>query len=82
MTKYNFWAYAMFRQPLVLASRASPAQKSRCLRVVLLQKLFKGFILYLLGSSVGQYVFALFACETNWKKKLSVRLKQTLSKKH
>jgi hypothetical protein len=40
--KWHFWANVMSRQPRVWASRASPAQKARGLRVVLFQKLFKG----------------------------------------
>ena len=72
MTKFYFWTDVMLRQPRLRASRASPSQKYRGLRVVLHQKLFKAFILYRLGSSVGWYVFALFALETNWKKKHSV----------
>jgi hypothetical protein len=43
MTINNFWTYVMLRQPRVRASGACPAQKSMCLRVILLQKLFKGF---------------------------------------
>ena len=73
MTKFHFWAGLMLRQPRVRASRASPAQKCRCLRVNY-SKLFMGFISYILGSSVGWYVFALFSHETNRKKKCSVRL--------
>ena len=61
------------RQPRFRASRASPAQKSRGLMVVLLQKLFKGYIFCFLVHSVGGYVFELFARETNLKKKRSVK---------
>ena len=73
MTECHFWADVMVRQPLVWASMASPAQKSRGLRVVSFQKLFKGYILCLLNNSDGQYVFELFAHETNLMKKRSVR---------
>jgi hypothetical protein len=73
MKECHFWAYVMLRQPRFRASRASPAQKSRGLRVVLFQKLFKGYIFGFLGHSVGRYVFKLFARETNLKKKRSVR---------
>ena len=62
----------MLRQPRFQASSASPAQKSRGLRVVLFQKLFKGYIFCFLGHSVGRYVFELFARETNLEKKRSV----------
>jgi hypothetical protein len=71
MKEYHFWADVMLRQPPFWASRAYPAQKSRGLRVALFQKLFKGYIFFL-GHSVGRYVFELFACETNLKKKRSV----------
>ena len=64
----------MLRQSRFRASRASPAQKSRGLRVVLFQKLFKGYIFCFLGHSVGRYVFELFAHETNLKKKRNVGL--------
>jgi hypothetical protein len=62
----------MLRQPPFRASRASPAQKLRGLRVILFKKLWKGYIFCFLGYSVGQYVFELFARETNLKKKHSV----------
>ena len=48
----NFQANVMWRQPRIRASRASPAQKWRGLRVVLFQKLFKGYIYCLLGIKV------------------------------
>jgi hypothetical protein len=51
---------------------ASPAQKCSGLKVVLFQKLFEGYILFPLGNSDGWYVFELFTCETNLKKKDSV----------
>jgi hypothetical protein len=57
-----------------MASRASPGQKWRGLRVVLCQKLFKGYMFCFLDHSVGQYIFKLFARETNLKKKRSVKL--------
>ena len=74
MNEYHFSADVMLRQPRFRASRASPAQKSRGLRVELSQKLFKGYIFCFLGHSVGRYVFELFAFETNLKKKHSVML--------
>ena len=74
MTEIHFWANVMLRQPRVRASRASPAQKWPVLRVVLFQKLFKGYIFCFLGHSVGRYIFELFARETNLKKKHSVSL--------
>ena len=74
MADCHFWADVMLRQSHVRASRASPAQKWRGLRVVLFQKLFKGYILCFLGNSFGQYVFKLFAYETNLKKKRSVNM--------
>ena len=55
--------HVMLRQSCFWASRASPAQKSRGLRVVLFLKLFKGYIFCFLGHSVGRYVFELFAHE-------------------
>ena len=58
----------MLRQPRIQASRASPAQKSRGLRVVLFQKLFQGYIFCFLGDSFGWYDFGLFAIETDWNK--------------
>jgi hypothetical protein len=70
----------MLRQPRFWAStpsRASPAQKSRGLGVVLFQKLFKGYIFCFLVHSVGRYGFELFARETNLKKKRSVRQHET-----
>ena len=72
MLECHFWADAMLRQSRLRASRASPTQKSRGLRVVLFQKKFKGYIFCFLGHSVGGYVFELFAHETNLKKKHSV----------
>ena len=73
MTKFHFWADVMLRQPHVWVSGASPAQKSMGLKVFLLQKLFKSFILlhFWVTYSVGKYIFVLFACETNGKKKHS-----------
>ena len=62
----------MLRQPRIQASRASPAQKSRGLRVVLFQKLFQGYIFCFLGDSFGQCIFEQYARETNLKKKRSV----------
>ena len=44
------------------------------LRVVLFQKLFKGYTFCFLGHSVSQNIFELFARETNLKKKRSVKL--------
>jgi hypothetical protein len=44
------------------------------LRVVLFQKLFKGYIFCFLGDSVGRCIFEQFARETNLKKKRSVPL--------
>ena len=38
MLECHFWAYVMLRQSRLQASRASPAQKSRGLRVVLSKK--------------------------------------------
>ena len=64
----------MLRQPYFLASRASIAQKSRGLRVVLFQKLFKGYIFCFLGHLVGRYIFGLSTRETNLMKKCSVIL--------
>ena len=43
----------MLRQPLI---RASPAQKSRRLRVVLFQKLFKSYNFCFLCNSISQYI--------------------------
>ena len=63
-----------FRTHMYHCARASPAQKSRGLRVVLFQKPFKGYTFFcFLSHSVGRYVFELFASETNLKKKQSVR---------
>ena len=64
----------MLRQPRIRASRASPAQKSRGLRVVLFQKLFQGYIFCFLGDSFGRCIFEQYARETNLKKKRSVVL--------
>ena len=64
----------MLRQPRIRASRASPAQKWRGLRVVLFTKRFKGYIFCFLGDLVGRYIFEQFARETNLKKKHSVTL--------
>ena len=69
----------MLRQPRIWASRASPAQKMRGLRVVLFQKLFQGYIFCFLGDSFGQYIFEQYARETNLKKKRSVRLGAVLN---
>jgi hypothetical protein len=74
MKESDFWVVVMLRQSCFWAPRASPAQKSRGLRVVLFHKLFKGYIYCLLGHSVDQYAFELFDCETNLKKKCSVRV--------
>ena len=74
MKESHFWADVMLRQPRFRVSRASPAQKSRGLRVDLFQKLFKGYIFCFLVHSVDRYVFELFARETNLKKKHSVIL--------
>ena len=63
----------MLRQPHIGATRASPAQKMRGLRVALFQKLFQGYIFCFLGDSFGRYVFEQYARETNLKKKRSVR---------
>ena len=71
-TECHFWANVMLRQPRIQASRASSAQKSRGLRVVLFQKLFKGYIFCFLRVSVGRCIFEQFARETNLKKKRSV----------
>ena len=62
----------MLRQPYFLASRASIAQKSRGLRVVLFQKLFQGSIFCFLGDLIGRCIFEQYARETNLKKKCSV----------
>ena len=64
----------MFRQLHIWASRASPAQKQRGLRVVLFQKLFQGNISCFLGDSFGRCIFEQYARETNLKKKRSVNL--------
>ena len=80
MTEFHIWAHVMLRQTRIRASRASPAQKSRGLRVVVLQKLFKSYIFCFLGNSFRRYVFKLFARETNLKKKLNVGRKETLLK--
>ena len=53
ITACHFWAAVMLRQSRIQASRASPAQKSRGLRVVLFQKLFQGYIFCFLGDSFG-----------------------------
>ena len=74
ITACLFWADVMLRQPRIQASRASPAQKSRGLRVVLFQKLFQGYIFCFLGDSFGRCIFEQYARETNLKKKRSVRL--------
>ena len=66
----------MLRQPRIQASRASPAQKSRGLRVVLFQKLFQGYIFCFLGDSFGWCIFEQYAVETNLKKKHSVALSE------
>ena len=71
MTDCHFLANVMLRQTRVQASRASPAQKLRGLMVLLIQKLFKGYIFCLLGHSIGQYVFELFTRGTNLMKKRS-----------
>ena len=42
-------------------------------------KCFKGYIFCFLGNSFGQYIFELFALETNLEKKRSVRLTQDLN---
>ena len=59
MTDCHFWTNIMLRQPRVRASRASPAQKLQGLRVVLCQKLFKGYF-FVLIHSVDRYVFEHF----------------------
>ena len=46
----HFRANVMLRQSRIRASRASPAQKSRGLRVVLFQKLFQGYIFVFWGT--------------------------------
>ena len=63
----------MLRQPRIQASRASPAQKSRGLRVVSFQKLFQGYIFCFLEDSFGRCIFEQYARETNLKKKRSAR---------
>ena len=70
----SFWAHVMLRELRIWASRASPAQKSRGLRVVLFQKLFQGYILCFLGDSFGWCIFEQYARETDLKKKRSVCL--------
>ena len=79
MTACHVWADVMFRQPCIQASRASPAQKSRGLRVILFQKLFQGNIFCFLGDSFGRCIFEQYACETNLKKKRSVKLSWLVS---
>ena len=64
----------MLRQGHIPASKASPAQKMRGLRVVLFQKLFQGYIFCFLGDSFGQCIFEQYARETNLKKKRSVSI--------
>ena len=71
MPECHFWADVMLGQPRVPASRASPAQKSTCLRVVYSKKLFKGYIFCFLGDSVARCIFEQFASETNLRKKRS-----------
>ena len=68
----------MLRQPHIRASRASLAENWPGLRVALLQKLFKGYIFCFPGDPFGQYIFELFARETNLKKKRSVRVTNVL----
>ena len=72
--KCHVWADVIVRQPRFRASRASPVQQSRGLRLALFQNFFKGYIVCFMDHSVGRYVFELFARETNLKKKRSVML--------
>ena len=79
MIKCHFGANKMSRQPFLQASRASPAQNLRGLRVELFQKLFKGYILVFVIKStqvVDRYLS--FVREINLKKKHSVLLSQYL----
>ena len=64
----------MLRQPCIRASRASSAQKSKGLRVILFKKLFQGYIFCFLGDSFGQCIFEQYARETNLKKKRSLSM--------
>ena len=72
LTEYFLGADLMMRQPCVWASRASPGQKLLGLKVVLFQKVSKGYIFCFPDHSVGQYM--LFALEMNLEKKRSVKL--------
>ena len=85
MKKCPFWANVMSKQPHVRAFRASPAQKKQGLRAVLFQKLFKGYILYLLFHSNGRCVFEL--CPWNkFEEKTqcahSVKITHAIAQKH
>ena len=72
MTECHFWADVMLRQRPVRASKASFSQKWLGFRVVVFQKLFKGYNFWFRGDSFGRYIFELFARETNVRKKRSV----------
>ena len=51
MTEFHFWINVMLRQPHVRASRASPAQKSKGLRMVYSKNFSKAP--FYLGNSFG-----------------------------
>ena len=64
MAECHFWADVMLRQPRLRASRASCSKLAR-LESGLLQKKNQGLHCH----SVGRYIFELFSCETDLKKK-------------
>ena len=69
----HFGADVMLRQSRLRASRASPAQKSKSLRVVYSKKFSRAtFLVSWVTYLLGRYVFELSTRETNLMKKCSV----------
>ena len=70
MLECHFWDVVMLRQSRLRDSRASPAQKSRGLRVVYSKNFSRATFFCFLGHSVGRYVFELFDHETIFLEKV------------
>ena len=74
MTECHFWTNVMLRQPHVQASRASPAQKSKGLKVVYSKNFSRATLFVFWGTPLVDRYLSYLPDETNMGKKCSVSL--------
>ena len=74
MADCHFWANILLRQSLFWASRASPAQKSKGLRMVCFKNFSRATFFCFHVHSDGRCIFELSAHEKNLMKKRSVSM--------